>query len=301
MRALTRLLPTLLLLSLPASAWAHGGHDHGEVPRWTFDPWVSGPLLASLLLYLGGTLRLWRHAGFGRGIGLARLAAYLAGWLSLAGALLSPLHWFGERLFTLHMVEHEIVMAVAAPLLVLARPGGAFAWALPARLRRPVWRAGRAWPLRHAWLLLSAPLAATVLHGLAIWVWHVPVLFDATVQHVGVHRLQHLSFLLSALLFWWALLRRCQPGEAAIHTVLTMMHTGLLGTIMTFAPRVLYSAQTARSGLWGLTPLEDQQLAGLIMWVPAGTVYAGAALAFLALWIRRSGRAWRAGDAPGAL
>ena len=253
-----------------------------------------------LLLYLYGTLRLWRHAGTGRGIRPWQTAAYAAGWLSLAGALLSPLHWFGERLFTLHMVEHEIVMAISAPLLVLARAGGAFAWALPAALRRPVWRVGRIRPLRWAWNGLTAPLVATILHGAAIWVWHVPALFDATVLHVGIHRLQHLSFFVTALLFWWALLRRSQPGPAAVHVFITMIHTGILGALLTFAPRVLYGAQTARSNLWGLTPLEDQQLAGLVMWVPAGTVYAGAALAFLALWVRRSGRASEIGDAPRA-
>jgi cytochrome c oxidase assembly factor CtaG len=292
------LIAFILPLLLAGPAWAHGAAGHAEHPAWTFDPWVLTPLLLSLALFSGGTARLWRHAGIGRGIGTGQAALYAAGWLTLAGALVSPLHWFGERLFTLHMVEHEVVMAVAAPLLVLARPGGAFAWALPAGLRRPVWRAGRA--LRPAWALLAAPLTATVLHGVAIWIWHVPALFDATVQQVGMHRLQHLSFLLSALLFWWALLRRSEPGAAALHVVLTMLHTGLLGTLMTFAPRVLYGAQTARSEIWGLTPLEDQQLAGLIMWVPAGTVYAGAALGFFTLWIRRSVRAWKAGDAPHA-
>lgn len=289
------LLPVLAMLLAAGAAEAHGGEDHG--PSWTFDPWVVAPLFLSLAFYLAGTLRLWLRAGFGRGIGFRQAGAYAAGWLTLAAALLSPLHWLGERLFTLHMVEHEIVMAVSAPLLVLARPGGAFAWALPAALRHPVWRIGQARPLRLGWAFLTRPVVATLLHGLAIWVWHVPSLFDATVQHVGIHRLQHLSFLLSALLFWWALVRRCAPGPAAVHVAITMLHTGLLGALLTFAPRVLYGAQTARAGIWGLTPLEDQQLAGLIMWVPAGTVYAVAALAFLAAWLRRPGKAWRADDA----
>jgi cytochrome c oxidase assembly factor CtaG len=186
------------------------------------------PLLLSVAVSSGGALRLWLRAGFGRGIGLWRAAAYAAGWLALAAALLSPLHWLGERLFTLHMVEHEIVMVISAPLLVLARPAGAFAWALPAGLRRPVLQVGRVWPLRRGWAFLTVPLVATLVHGLAIWIWHMPPLFDATAQHVGIHRLQHLSFLLSALLFWWALIRRCGPGPAALHVVVTMMHTGLL-------------------------------------------------------------------------
>ena len=115
-----------------------------------------------------------------------------------------------------------------------------------------------------------------------------------------MHRLQHLSFLLSALLFWWALLRRCSPGAAAAHLFATMTHTGLLGALLTFAPRVLYAVQTAHAPEWGLSPLQDQQLAGLIMWVPAGTIYAAAALGFAALWIHRSTAVWETGDASRA-
>jgi putative membrane protein len=286
-----RALILALLCLLPwAGAWAHGGESHDHGPHWTFDPWVLAPLLLSLALYLGGTLRLWRRAGVGRGIRFGQVASYLAGWLFLAGALLSPLHWFGERVFTLHMVEHEVVMAVAAPLLVLARPAGALAWALPARWRRAMGRIGRGRLLGGAWAAMTAPVFATIAHGIAIWAWHVPALFDAAVLHVTLHRLQHVSFLGTALLFWWALLRRCAAGPAAMHLFITMMHTGILGALMALAPRVLYSAQTAQAGIWGLTPLEDQQLAGLVMWIPAGTVYAGAALGFLAAWIGRSGQ-----------
>jgi cytochrome c oxidase assembly factor CtaG len=113
------------------------------------------------------------------------------------------------------------------------------------------------------------------------------------VEHVVMHRLQHVTFLATALLFWWALVRRCNAGQAAGHLFVTMLHTGVLGALMALAPRVLYRAQTAHALEWGLTPLEDQQLAGFVMWIPAGTVYAGAALLFAAYWINRSGRMWK--------
>ncbi|WP_426954386.1 cytochrome c oxidase assembly protein [Muricoccus radiodurans] len=277
------LVGTLLLL--PATVWAHGGESYDGPDGWNFDPWVVLPLLLSLGLYFVGVWRLWKRAGPGRGIGRWQVRAYLLGWFGLAGAVLSPLHEFGERVFTLHMIEHEIIMALAAPLLVLARPAGALAWALPAGWRRPLLR----WRPRGLWAAATAPVFATAAHGVAIWIWHVPVLFEAAVAHAALHRLQHLSFIVTALLFWWALLRRCTPGAAAMHLFVTMMHTGLLGALMALAPRVLYRVQTAGSGVIGLTALEDQQLAGLVMWIPAGTVYAGAALAFLAAWIGRSG------------
>jgi putative membrane protein len=106
-----------------------------------------------------------------------------------------------------------------------------------------------------------------------------------------------LSFLLTALLFWWSVLRSSESGVAAWHLFITMLHTSVLGALMALAPRVLYTAQTATALDWGLTPLEDQQLAGLIMWVPAGTIYAGAALALTAIWVRHSSNTQERGDA----
>ena len=119
-----------------------------------------------------------------------------------------------------------------------------------------------------------------------------PVIGGVLAGAVGLRR----AFLVTALLFWWSLLRR-SPGAAAGGLVLTMLHTSLLGALLALAPRVLYPAQTAAARLWGLSPLEDQQLAGLLMWVPAGTVYAGAALWFAARWIRGSGPNGRMSDA----
>jgi putative membrane protein len=276
----------------PGQALAHG--DQGDLTAaWTFDLWIVIPLLLSGGLYVLGTARLWRHARVGRGIHPWQVGCYGAGWLLLAGALLSPLHWMGEHLFTAHMVEHEIIIAGAAPLLALARPVGAFLWAFPAPLRRRLGRAGRQRHIRTTRVALTSPLPATIWHGAVIWLWHAPILFDAAVASILVHRLQHVTFLVSALAFWWALVRRCDRGSAVFHLFATMTHTTLLGALMTMAPRVLYVRQTAGSLRWGLTALEDQQLAGLVMWVPAGTVYAGAALACAALWITQSGAGWR--------
>jgi cytochrome c oxidase assembly factor CtaG len=213
---------------------------------------------------------------------------------------MSPLHWLGEHLFTFHMIEHEIVMALSAPLLVAARPIGTMLWSLPRSLRVATGRLLRHFSVAIIWDRLSAGSHATVLHGVAIWAWHVPGLFDAAVTNVTVHRLQHLSFLLTAMLFWWSVFYRSNPGLAAWHLFVTMMHTGILGALMTLAPKVLYQAQTATAAAWGLTPLQDQQLAGLIMWVPAGTVYAGAAMISTMIWIRQSGVTQRRGDAIGA-
>jgi cytochrome c oxidase assembly factor CtaG len=194
----------------------------------------------------------------------------------------------GEHLFTFHMIEHEIVMAISAPLLVISRPVGTFLWSMPRHGRVAVGRFLRRRAVTAAWQWVSSGGNATLLHGVAIWAWHAPLLFDAAVVNVAMHRLQHLSFFLTAILFWWSVLRSSESGAAAWHLFITMLHTGILGALMALAPRVLYAAQTSTALEWGLTPLEDQQLAGLIMWVPAGTIYAGAALALTATWVRHS-------------
>jgi cytochrome c oxidase assembly factor CtaG len=272
----------------PALAWAHGDDLHTHGASWTFDPWIIVPLVLSGSLYASGVAVLWRRAGLRHGIETWQVIAYALGWLLLAGALVSPLHWLGEHLFTFHMIEHEIVMALAAPLLAVSRPLGAFVWAFPRAIRIQMGRTAHNASVAMLWSTLTTPINATILHGVAIWTWHAPVLFDPAVMNVTMHRLQHLSFLITALLFWWALIRRANYGAAAGHLFITMLHTSVLGALMALAPRVLYQAQTAEALRWGLTPLEDQQLAGVVMWIPAGTVYAGAALAFVALWIRQS-------------
>jgi putative membrane protein len=222
-----------------------------------------------------------------------RTISFALGWIALAGALVSPLHWLGEHLFTFHMIEHEIVMAISAPLIVMARPAAVLLWGLPTRARRRTARVFKVPVARSAWSWFSGGTVATILHALAIWGWHAPPFFDAAVTNDAVHRLQHLSFFVTGVLFWWSIVWRSDSGIAAWHLFLTMLHMSILGALMALAPHVLYEAQTKAAEAWGLTPLEDQQLAGMIMWIPAGTIYAGAALCLLAKWISSSSRGGR--------
>jgi putative membrane protein len=249
-------------------------------------------LAGSAGLHLLGTLRLWRHAGFGRGVRAWQVICFWLGWMSLVGALLSPLHALGQRLFTAHMIEHELLMIVAAPLLVLAWPGSAMVWGLPMQWRASVGNILHFSAVARSWRLLTQPVAATVLHGVALWAWHMPIFYNAVLTSDGIHWLQHLTFLLTALLFWWPLLRGLDrdraAGVAVLCLFLTTLHTGLLGVLLTLSRRPWYPTQSIGAADWGLTPLEDQQLAGLVMWVPAGAIYTLAALALAAVWIGRS-------------
>jgi cytochrome c oxidase assembly factor CtaG len=255
--------------------------------EWSFDPFVTIPLAFSGALYVAGVARLWARAGIGESVKRWQAACFAAGWLALFGALVTPLHEWGEHLFTAHMIEHEVLMAVAAPLLALSRPVGAFLYALPKGLRHWLSRSAGARWISVPWRWLTRPLDATILHGAAIWIWHTPALFDATVTNETMHRLQHISFVVTALFFWWAIFRgtRRDYGIGAVHVAATMVHTGILGALIALSPRLLYVVQTKDAPAFGLTPLDDQQLGGLIMWVPAGTLYAVIALALIAFWI----------------
>lgn len=218
-------------------------------------------------LYFSGVWRLWRKAGRGKGITWGNAACFLGGWLVVAIALLSELHHYAEELLWAHMVQHELLMVLAAPLLVLSRPFEAWAWALP----RP-WLG--ALSIRK---YFSDGLFAFALHAAAVWLWHVPGLFERAVTNEWLHLAQHASFFITAAIFWWTVVA---PGSRQLGAVLsllgTMMHTGALGALMTFSSRPWYAG-------YGL---EDQQLAGLVMWVPAGLAYPLAALVIMARFLR---------------
>jgi putative membrane protein len=257
---------------------------------WSLEPAVIICLALSAWLYFRGVRSLWRSAGPGHGIRHWEATAFAGGWVTLLLALVSPLHRLGVVLFSAHMAQHELLMAAAAPLLVLGRPLVPFVWALPMSWRRTVGDLAAVATVRSTWELLTLPLVAWTLHGVAIWLWHAPALFEATLRSDLVHTLQHVSFLGTGLLFWWALLRGRGGGigrpAAVLYLFTTSLHTTLLGALLTFSSRAWYPFYAPATAAWGLTPLEDQQLAGLIMWVPANLSYLIAALAIASAWLK---------------
>ena len=266
---------------------------HDLWSAWSWEPLVLFTLVLSAWLYVRGVKALWRAAGTGHGVRRGEVAAFAAGWGTLALSLVSPLHQLGGVLFTAHMAQHELLMVVAAPLLVLGRPVIPFLWALPVTWRRlaGIWSSTAG--VSRTWKLMTLPSVAWVLHAVAIWVWHAPSLYQATLGSETVHTLQHVSFFGTAILFWWAVLHgvgsRLARPAAVIYLFTTAGHTSLLGALLTFSPRLWYPLYDATTAPWGLTPLEDQQLAGVIMWVPAGVSYLIAALALASTWLREPG------------
>jgi putative membrane protein len=206
----------------------------------------------------------------------------------LCVALLSPLDALGAKSFSVHMIQHELLMVVAAPLLATGRPIEAWTWAMPAAWRSGL--GGLAHDLRGAVCWLVHPMGAWLAHALALWLWHVPVLFEASLAHPWVHELQHASFLGTALLLWWSVFGRGTRGAGAMglgSLFTTMLHSGALGALLTFAPSVWYAPYRDAAGP-AFAALQDQQLGGLVMWVPGGLAYLLAGLAIVASWLRSS-------------
>lgn len=275
-------------------AHAHGSAQENALAR---EVWLLAPLLLSGAWYALGFARMLTQSREGRSVLWRRGFLFAAGWLTIAGSLLSPLHELGRHSFTAHMAEHELLMLVAAPLLALSKPLGIFMWALPKSQRLSLARAAHRPAMASGWQRLTDPLTVTLLQAIALWLWHAPALFDRALQSEAWHALQHLSFLFTALLFWWGITRTQRAehshGVAALYLFLTALHTGLLGALMSFSISPWYQgyAQLDLGAIpFGLSPIEDQQLAGLIMWIPGGVVHAAAALVYLALWLRRMER-----------
>ena len=266
----------------------HGAqpHDWEELARaWSFEPLVVITLILSAGLFAIG---LWRQ-------GSRRIwepICFAGGWLALFVALVSPLHAWGAVLFSAHMTQHEVLMLVAAPLLVLSHPLVTLLWAFPVEWSRRIGNIGKIGWISSSWHVLTIPFVAWLVHAVALWVWHVPLLFDAVLHNEWIHTLQHLSFLLSALLFWWALIHGPRGpmgyGAGVLYLFTTSIHSGALGALLTIAGSVWYPSYIGLTASWGLTPLEDQQLGGLIMWIPAGLVYVIAGLALFAGWLREA-------------
>jgi putative membrane protein len=263
-------------------------------PGWTFEPAVVLGLAAAALVYGIGRHRLRGRLRDGLAGRRWEAVSFWTGWTVLALALLSPLHQMGESLFSAHMVQHELLMVVAAPLLVLGRPLLPWLWALAAPSRQVAGSVARATPVRRLWAVLSRLDVATALQALVILGWHVPALFQWSVRSELVHAAQHTSFLAAALLFWWVVFHgaraRLRYGAALLCLFLTTVVTGGLGALLTVARHPLYSVYASTTRLWGLSPLEDQQLAGLIMWIPAGLGYLLAALWLARAWLAESDR-----------
>lgn len=279
LRRFLTLLPAALPLLVPQPLLAHSG---GAIPadlwsHWNLNWSILAGLLVSLIFYLRGArsypLEPWRRASF-----VTALAAIFV-------ALISPLDALSASLFSAHMVQHLLLILIAAPLLVWSRPLAPILRGAP----RP-WRKTFGYVLQRPlaqrlWAPLTGAAAVLFLHVAALWLWHLPTLYSAALRQPAIHLLEHASFFMTAALYWWMIVNNDKFGGRVLSIFVVMMASGLLGALMTFASTAWYPDHALYVEAWGLTPLEDQQLAGLLMWVPAGILYTAIGALLLGAWL----------------
>jgi putative membrane protein len=289
-RVSAALLGGILLAASPAVALAHTGPP----PRpsdiwltWSLDPSLLVPLLLASWLYLRGLDRVWRRPGEAQ-VHRWQAQAYFAGLATVFIALVSPLDGLSSALFSAHMVQHLLLILVAAPLLMLGSPLLVWFWGLPLTWRR--WLAVR-WNrliLRRVWRALTVPVVAWLVASIALWLWHAPPLYEAALRNQAIHSFEHITLLGTAFIFWYVAFRgrrhaRLSYGAAIVFLFTAAAQCSLLGILIAVSPP-WYPTYAASAAAWNLAPQQDQQIAGLIMWIPAGAAYLLAALALLARW-----------------
>ena len=281
-----RTLAILAIALLPRALAAHDGGPEPDSPSG-WDLLVTAGLIAMAALYARGRSHL--GAAIARRTRLAA-AAFWAGWIAMLVAVLPPLDGLAVERFSAHMLQHELLMLVGAPLMIAGRAFATALVGLPAQARAGAASLLQSGAAGGTWRALSAPLVAWALHGLTVWLWHVPALYEGAVRHEALHFVQHATFVGTAVLFWSGLIHgrygRAGYGASVFYVFTTLVHTGLLGAVFTLAPSPLYPLYAAR------TPdaVADQQIAGLVMWVPAGLVLTLTGLGLFAAWLGDSER-----------
>ena len=269
---------------------AHPGQPPAPHDLWT--AWDLHPVLVGGLLLAALAYRRGQGRGPKRPADTWRARGFTAALVVLGLALLSPLDALSSALASAHMVQHLLLLLVAAPLLVLSAPSSTILRGSPLAVRRAIgpWR--RRLGLTHGNLAgLRHPAAVWLVSVGVVWFWHAAAPYDAALDSEPLHVLEHASFLVTAVLFWQVVVgvrgaARVSNGLGVLLVFAMAMQSVFLSVLLTFARTPWYSGYAATTAPWGLDPLTDQQLAGVLMWIPAGGIYLVVALALLTSWIR---------------
>ena len=273
---------------------AHPGQPPAPHDLWS--AWNLHPVLLAGLLLAGWAYRRGRTGGPRRPVDTWRARCFTMALVALGLALLSPLDALSNALASAHMVQHLLLLLVAAPLLALSAPSSAILRGSPLAVRRASGRWRRRLGLTHGNLaVLRHPAAVWLLQVGVLWFWHAAAPYDAALDNQFLHLLEHASFLVTAVLFWHVVIgvrgaARVSGGLGVLLVFAMAMASVFLSVLLTFARTPWYSGYATTTASWGLDPLTDQQLAGVIMWIPAGGIYLAAALVLLVTWIRATER-----------
>ncbi len=248
-------------------------------------------IFAVSIAYITGIARLWKRAGWGHGLPAWRAACFLAGMAILGYSLAGRMDALADRSFAAHMFQHVLLMKVIPPLLLLGEFSVVFLRLIGGRTAH---RASSWWLqsrfMGSAWGKLNSPWFAWAFFALCMWLWHAPPFYQAALKDEWLHAFEHLMFFGSSLFFWWYVLRpgadrATRYGLVALMLFTTLMHESVLGALLAFASKSWYAFYAAPDP-WGISPLADQQLAGMIMWIPGGVLFGFLIEYYFGAWLR---------------
>lgn len=272
----------------------HVGSPPAPHDLWT--AWHTEPVLITGFIVAAWAYRRGHARGPRRAPDIWRARCFAAALLALGLALVSPLDALSGALASAHMVQHVMLVLVAAPLLALSAPSSALLRGSPLVVRQGLGRCRRRLHLTaRRFRALGHPLTVWLLHVATLWFWHAAVPYGAALEHPLVHIVEHASFLITGVLFWRVVVGargalRVSPGFGVILVFTMALQSVFLSVLLTFARAPWYAGYAATTRSWQLEPLADQQLAGVLMWIPGGLVYLAAALNLLRAWIRSGDR-----------
>ncbi len=296
MHRATSLIIALVLLAVPGAALAHG--DVAPSPtfpavlfEWSLDPLAIVGLLLAALVYRWAVVRVHR-AHPGNPHPTYRSWLFGGGLAAIGVALLSPIEAYEGTLFSVHMVQHMLLELVAAPLLLAGAPITLTLRTSSPAVRRALLRVLHSRALR----ALSFPVVAWILFAAVNWGWHFSVLYDEALENTALHYLQHATFLGAALLFWWPVIGadpspwRLPHPVRLLYLFLAMPQNSFLGVALMSASTVLYPHYLTNGRTWGMTPIDDQALGGVIMWVVGDLAFLAGMAAVVVMWMRHEDR-----------
>jgi putative membrane protein len=260
---------------------------------WAWRPEIILTLGLAATLHLIGRWRLKRRGGK-RIAARWRSVAYLGGLAIVWIALMSPIDVLAGQFFFMHMIQHLLLVMIAPPLLLIADPMPIMMWGLPPGLRREVGRAlGPGARFRRLVHGVTTPGLVWLAFVAVLVGWHDPSAYEAALRSDLVHDVEHLSFFITAMLFWWHVIgaaphihKRLSPGIRLGYVLSVVPPTMLTGIVLSFASEPIYPYYTSVPRLWGMPLLQDQMLGGVLMWIPGSMMYIIAALVLIARMIQ---------------
>ena len=241
-------------------------------------PWITSLTLLTCLVYLSGWWKL--HQRRPDCFGLRHLICFFAGATVLFVAIASLLHEWAEISLTAHMIQHVLLMMVAPPLILMGAPHLLLMFGLPRAVLQSVLKPILSWsPLKRAEHFLFHPLTCWLAFVGSTLAWHTPVMFELALRSEFWHAVEHVSFIATALLFWWPVIqpwpsRARWPRWTMIpYLFLADFQNSALSAFLIFCDRVVYPTYAAAPRIFGMSALEDQAAAGAIMWVPGSCAF----------------------------